>query len=741
MRTPAIILIVLLLVVAAGLHFLFFGDYSRQYRDYSRNLEQNRAEFMRIGQYADDITKIPGMARAVQQKNDEIRSRLVDISHTYQITKPVLETDTPEQEILNLLRSLEELETSTARLAAEQAPAANETRVKVLKNWGIGGQLEAGAEGNRFLRATEGNGRAYAGGPSRISTASGTIDLMVRPYLWNGAEDTEDRTILFAQGTTANPKDSTRPLLSTIELIKTAGGRLEFALTNPTEPALVRSADMRNWKDGEWHRLTATWSKSPQETELYIDGKRSAAFETSPRAVGSRFPSRSRYLSPIEYDFNPEMYGEMMMGGPYSRGGWPMPGTRRTSPLTTSRGGFVQESVPLPESIDKILLGSAENDVAPAGMDIDNLFILRRSVSEAELSSPMQYTEDTLLFDNFQTPYGDVRLLESTLYDMRGCIQIINSPETQQGLREKKEKEYQLLKKSIGLDETRISQQPPKTAYMIQILTTDQIHRLVQQKYTLEELKKILRVPRLAAPGGKEYQAHMMELTSIKGFLDLILQLVQKARNDRLAELTEVVVLGESYVVSDKDLMDQFKKRVEELRDELGVGKTGAGPMGRGYPGMPYMMPGGYPMEMMMMMEGGGEFGMPPWMYGGMGAGMGPGTDYQEYMAKYERYQRFQQALNNGVIPAEVRAELDKAEREAGFYTRRLLQLAVLGTIDYLPQFLYDLEFKDHLASIQAVGMERETEDLINCTVALDIHYVSAKKLEEDQEAPPPAPQ
>lgn len=733
MRVPAIVLIGLLVVIAGGLHFLFFGPMSSQWQAYSHFLLDKRMEYLKIAGVAEDPTEIAVIARRVQEQNRQLRQKLSELGDRYELDRiPTTGADL-EQEVLDRLRTLEVLETSAAKLTFDESSVDAETRVTILQNWGIGAGLGEESNGNRFFRATDEDVRVYAGGPSRISTASGAIDLMVRPRGWSGAEDNEDRTILYAVGTSDRPLNYRIPTSSIIRLTKTSQGRLELAMSNPDPqaPSLLRFADIRDWKDGEWHRVTVTWSNSPQDTELYIDGKRSSAFDARSRTSLSTRNLRSKTAGRQGYeDMMREMWGPAP--GPFSsppRRSLPL--SRRTTAPSSLRVTYMRDKVPVPHAIDKIILGSAENEQQPANADIDELFILNRTVSEAELANPLQYSEDTLLYDNFQNAYGDVRLLESTLNEMRSSLQLIKTEEIQSELRQKKENEYQLLKRSIGLDEEEIEKQPPQTTYLVQVLTTDQIHRMVKDVYGLNELKKILRVPILEPGNENQEQA----LRSIISFLDLTLEVVKKAKEDKLAKLSEVIILGESYAASDKELTEQFKKKVEALAEELGISEMPAGPGGpmglppgammpSSYGGYPY---GGFPPGM----------GYPPYMM--TGYGMPDGMNYAEYQEKISQYRRYQKALRQDVIPPEIRAEFARAEQKEGFYTRRLMQLAVLGKIDYLSQFLYDIEFTDRLATIRTIGMERETADLIDCTLSVDFHHVSAEITKESETEGAPA--
>jgi hypothetical protein len=94
------------------------------------------------------------------------------------------------------------------------------------------------------------------------------------------------------------------------------------------------------------------------------------------------------------------------------------------------------------------------------------------------------------------------------------------------------------------------------------------------------------------------------------------------------------------------------------------------------------------------------------------------------YQSDYSKYNRWKKDLKQGIIPPDARTAIAQGAGDS-LYTRRILNVELLGKIDYLPKFLYNLEFEDRLASLNWISLDREAEDLIKCGVGLDIHYIA----------------
>jgi hypothetical protein len=554
--------------------------------------------------------------------------------------------------------------------------------------------------------------RVYAGEPERISSASGTIELMIRPIAWGDRESRDsraERVVFRAEG----PPEAGAPRSagSSIQLSIVPYESLEFTIMGPSGNRFNRSADIRSWQLGDWHRVTMSWGPAQTQTDLYVDGVKATIAERRPTRPGT-----SRRTAPSFGQFADRYYGGP---GAYPRGIMSAP-NRTTAPSRTTASSVSVDRMPSPRNLTKIYLGRTESAPDSAGVDIDNLVILRRTPTNEEISRPIEYNDDILMFDTFQTAYGDTRLLVSTLQDMEGCVKLIRDSTTKEDLKEEKRKEYELLRDSIGLPDEELNARSPYTQYLVKVLIADQIHRLIEGRYTLDEIKRILDVPR--ATRGSE--AEQRALTTALGFVELTLDFVEQAKSDGLAELSQVKILGESTTTSDADVMAAFKQMVDDLREKLGIQELE-------FPGMMGMA---------------GRMGAAARYYGGM-AGYGmmgpmggqslpaaykPSDDspekYQEaftdYQSDYNKYNRWKKDLQKNVIPPDARAIIAQGSGDS-LYTRRILVLEALGKIDYLPNFLYNLEYEDRLASLQWISLERGKEDLIKCGVGVDIHYIS----------------
>jgi hypothetical protein len=457
-----------------------------------------------------------------------------------------------------------------------------------------------------------------------------------------------------------------------------------------------------------------TWGPTQNQSDLYVDGRKPVVSTTTTssrrgtRPAGTGAPMgvfAERFLNQ-----NPFMGGAMPRAP--GRGA-----ARAAAPAATL------DEMPGPEALEKIYLGRTEDAPDSAGVDIDNLITLRRTATSDEVTNGIRYNDDVLMFDTFQTAYGDTRLLVSALQGMEGCMKLIKDSATKEDLKEQKQKEYDLLRKSIGLPDDLLKTRSPFTRYLVQVLIADQIHRIVGDRYSLDEIKRILGVPR--AKRGNE--AEQRALATALGFAELTLDIENQAVKDKITELNHIRILGESSTTSDADLLVAFETLVEELREKLGIQE------------FEYPMMGGRPGPGMAMRPGmafNPRFAYPGMMGGPMVPQNLPPAyenNFAAYQADQARYQRWKKELGRGVIPPDARAAIAQGAGDS-LYTRRILVVELLGKIDYVPRFLYSLEFEDRLASLNWISLDREEEDLIKCGVGVDVHYIANEPIEKPEE-------
>jgi len=144
----------------------------------------------------------------------------------------------------------------------------------------VGGELSGaltddGKVGKGFLSRKAGDFAKFDT-RGRFNLNEGTIDLWVKPN-WKGGEKVE-RTIFDLTGS--------HPHWNRFYIgIHHQTGNLQFAIIGPQRPMEEGgtpyrhvSADIMNWKKGQWHRITATWKninsgKRDGSFRLYVDGK------------------------------------------------------------------------------------------------------------------------------------------------------------------------------------------------------------------------------------------------------------------------------------------------------------------------------------------------------------------------------------------------------------------------------------------------------------------------------------
>ncbi len=119
-----------------------------------------------------------------------------------------------------------------------------------------------------------------------LSFAQGSFSFWVRPH-WNGREpnpaDKSLRNRCFIHYGRIRPKHPTLTNLHNIVLLKTFAGFLVFRIANAKYQSRQVIADIRGWKQGEWHHLACTWNMSDPagaRMTIYVDGKRASGKPT-----------------------------------------------------------------------------------------------------------------------------------------------------------------------------------------------------------------------------------------------------------------------------------------------------------------------------------------------------------------------------------------------------------------------------------------------------------------------------
>jgi hypothetical protein len=577
---------------------------------------------------------------------------------------------------------------------------------------------------------------------------------LIKPN-WNGGIDKQNRVLFYAQG--SYEAEGANPVISYILLEKTQSGQIHFALRNPelNPSQLDRSTLAYQWSpESGYQRVTFTWDKDPQKTQLYVNGN--MAFDMKGPSSGGG--------------------GYGMMPG--------MPGSKFQTP-----------TVPLPHSISEIYVGARPDGTESADALIDNLRILNYAIEGPELNDPIEYkSETTLLMDYFQTPFVDTiglpgNYLSDALDDLRECIRMETSPAANKSLVEMYTRKKETIKRSIGLDRRSFAGRSNRDRFLVELLSADQMTRILAARdpSTHYDLDEILRLLQVSDHEPKEYGKQ-----SLIGFLDLVVGFLDLGIESNLASIKTVRIQGETVVVSDDQYRTKFEEEFQKLGEATGMQMRGGIPGGGGgYPGMGYSGGGGYPGY-----SGGGGYpgysggggypgysggggypgysggggypgysggggypgysgggGYPGYSGGGGypgagypgGGGYSPGgmtapgasaisQDFQDMAAQRAKFMKWKEAYDSGTIPPDFYEELAKKEQASAeiFYTRRILDAKIAGKIDYVPEFLYKLEFGDplrknnNLVSFSQLALAAdESSDLLDCSVTVNVHYIS----------------
>jgi Concanavalin A-like lectin/glucanases superfamily/Glycoside hydrolase 123 N-terminal domain len=173
---------------------------------------------------------------------------------------------TPDEHTLFLAHYNKTLNADYAKGSPEGSVATSRTQGLMKLTYNAGGKfgegLITGAHDDALSLSYDAKGN--------IDPGVGTIELWVKPN-WDGDEISELRHYLFeAHGDKWNQ--------NTIFLMAFQG-QLIFTLYDDTAGAHTLSADITQWKKGEWHHIAATWDSIEKNMLLYVDGKVQDGFD------------------------------------------------------------------------------------------------------------------------------------------------------------------------------------------------------------------------------------------------------------------------------------------------------------------------------------------------------------------------------------------------------------------------------------------------------------------------------
>ncbi len=726
MKTRIIILVGALVLVTAAIHIVIFKPLADRWLKVKTETDEVLPEYKKIVTDYDPegvvVTTRRMKADVVKQMQEYERLR-----QRYVLDREKREAADRIREILAKVEALQKVEEETQG-----------SRIQVTKGWGLGEDFVKGRFGlGLFAQADR-----YAVMPAEEETFSrqqGTIELWLSPQ-WDGESDGQKRYFFMAHGMVGEGR---RAKQAEISLFKDEKGVLTYIIQQANGKQSRLGEPVLHWKKGEWHHLAVTWGlESPDDVALFIDGTRSLGYTPASGRAGAGGYAAAGMMGP-------GMMGPGMMG-PGMMGPEMMPGvmSRYRRPDATGLA---------PEVISEIVIGADRFYLYAADSIIDELRISRVPRTRFNLKASLQRDESTMVLDHMEDRLFDPSLLAFLISQMESKLMLISDDFLEPRLKREKQIQYDALRKTLALDEEKLSTYTQSSATIQKIYFTNQISEKLEG-YSTDRVRVILGIRRPEAD----------ELDSLVSFLDLVHEIVQKAIAQKIDVIERVEILGEATYLDETKLKEFFDKRINELAQKAGMGFFGGdfgmmmgGMMGPGmYPGMmgPGMMGPGMMGPMgpgMMGPMGPGMMGpgmMGPGMMGPMGPGMmGPGMmgagqpagatqafdpnnpASMEAWAKAQKemerarkdWERYREARDQGIIPAPVRRQYQAQLADEGynFYRRRSLRITIQCNVDKLSEFLYHLEFGDRVSSINTMSVVAGSgRDLLTANISFDVH-------------------
>jgi len=711
-KTRIMILIGLLVILTGVIHVVLFKPLADQWREVTEKTDRSLPKYKTIiTDY--DPEGVVATTRKMRKDIDEQMLEYNRLRDRYVLDPEVLEARNRIREVLDRITLLQKIETETPGI-----------RIRVTQGWGLGEDFVPG----RFGKGLYAQADRYAVMPAEeqvFSREQGTIELWVGPQ-WNADEDTQKRYFVMAYGMVGEGRTAKQ---ADILLYKDEKGVLTYEIHQASGKNIRLGEPILHWKKGEWHHLAVTWgAKSPDDVALFIDGTRTVGYVPAGTRAGAG--AAGLYGGGMAgYDMM--MPGMMGMPGAYGIG------TRRR-----------EETGLAPEVIDEIVIGADRYYLSAAEAIVDELRISKVPRTRFDLNNRPRRDEDTLVLDHMEDRLFDPNLLAFLIQQMESKLKLITDDFVVPRLKREKQVQYDALRKTLALDEEKLSTYTASSQAIQKIYFVDQISQKLEG-YNMDRVRNILD---LRFPSDEE-------LDSLLSFLDLVHEVLQKAIAQNIDVIEQIEILGEATYLDETELKKFFDKKIDDLAKKAGIFVGDFGMMGMGFAGMgiggmyPGMMPGMYPGMMPGMMDPGmmGPAGMYPGMAGPgmMGAGQPAGATQPidpndpaqvEAWAKQQKemerarkdYENYKELKERGIIPPRVRREYQEQLADEGynFYRRRSLRIALQCNVDKLSEFLYHLEFGDRVSSINTMSVVAEGgRSLLSANISFDVHTM---------EPPPP---
>ncbi len=541
MKIRIIILVSILIAVAIGVHLAVYSpiakDYSKVLADTNRMLEDYRKI---IKEYDPE-----GITRETRNKKEDVLNQMKEYDRLrarYKLDKEVYQGGDRIEAVLALVNEIRQIEDNTKDIS-----------INVTAGWGLGAAFVRAKFGRGILATTD----RYAIMPGEVRTFNrdeGTIEMWVQPQ-WNGYEETTNYFFMaygvLEEGGPARQAD--------ISLYKEPKGTLQYVIRQGDGQTKTLMEPIDYWKKDEWHHIAVTWSKNkPEDVALYVDGRRATGLSSGYGGMGLGMGMGMEGMGIM-----PGMMPGMEMG----LGMGMMPGMGMGMGNYGANRGRAQEKGLAPEVIDEIVVGADRYYLNAANSVIDEFRLSSIARSEFNLKDRPARDEFTMVLDRMEDHLFDPSLLSYLVQEMESKLRIIHDPATSPQLKREKQVQYDALRKTLSMDEGKLSAYDPTSAWIQRIYYCNQIAERLEG-YSRERIRTIL---------GFKWPSRT-ELDSLISFLELTREVLNKAIEQQIDEINRLEILGEATYLDETELKKFFDEEINRVMMEAGFGFFGMMP-------------------------------------------------------------------------------------------------------------------------------------------------------------------
>jgi len=529
-------------------HFLVFAPLASKWTQATSELRQNtqKVEDMlgREVPLSNPVLIINETKKVLAQQYHSLQNLTQEFS--FQDLSSSEATGDIKRVIISKLHEIEELQKSQE--------GTGTTELRLLQSWGINDRMAPGKFGQGLL-ADKDNPFAF---PIRETLVDeGSIEFFFKPQ-WVAASDREARvlaTLIGYQPIAPGSNPDIEPPTCSISIVKTSNADLSIQLAGYSGNPLSFGESIVGWEPDTWRHIAASWSKEKDEANLYVDGQLHASSRFAGRTSGGR--------SMGEFDF----------GGGFDR--YERGGARRPRSTTGSRSGVatVLESM---SRLQALYMGRSLEGGAYADGVIDDLRVSTTALNAFQIDKTLKEDESTILLRHFESelPPGDEEVLARDLTEMENNLVYSANLAIREPVRKGYEREYDVIRRSFGIDVEKIETENPENAVMEELYLADYLSGKVKSR----SLEQVIALFGFSIPD-------IDSLRAVASFVDIAKEIATIAIDERVPSVKQVSFAGESLVQNEEDVWVAFEQKYKEMDEKFSSSSAG----GAGALGMPGM--------------------------------------------------------------------------------------------------------------------------------------------------------